>query len=71
MRATLTFNLPDESIEHQNAVDAGRAFTLLNHIITRMRDREKYGLGEDETEALFIESLQGDILDAFPNIWER
>ena len=71
MRATLTFTLPDEQVEHQNAVDAGKAFSLLNHIVTRMREREKYGLNEDETDALFIESLQGDILDAFPDIWER
>ena len=71
MRATLTFTLPEEESEHRNAVDSGKAFSLLNHLVTRLRDREKYGLGEDETDALFIESLQGDILDAFPDIGER
>lgn len=71
MRATLTFNLPDEQTEHQNAVDAGKAFSLLNHIIARIRDRQKYGPNEGETADLFIESLRRDIFEEFPGIWDR
>lgn len=71
MRATLTFNLPDDEAAHQNAVDAGKAFSLLNYLAERIRRRLKYGPEEDETDALFIENLQADILEAFPDVYER
>ena len=66
MRATLSFTLPDERVEHQNAVDAGRAFSLLQGILEDIRAKDKYG--KDDVTLASIAYL---IREEFPDIDER
>jgi hypothetical protein len=42
-QATLTFNLPDDSIEHLQAVHAGAAFAALHELDQEMRLIYKHG----------------------------
>ena len=70
-QATLTFRLPEEQSEHRNAVDADKAFSLIQHINRRIREREKYGQGDAESDLGILLELRSEIYQDFPDIDER
>lgn len=69
MKATLTFNLPEDHVEHQNAVDAGKAFSLISTIDSMARAYFKFG-GETTADEL-LQRIRDEIRDEFPDIDER
>ena len=53
MKATLTFSLPDEQIEHYNAINGGGFRYCLQELDGELRNRLKHGhVFEDPTDAL-------------------
>lgn len=70
MRATLTFDLPDEKWEHGAAL-RGRDYRLaLQTIAERLRDRLKYGdLGLEAEQEL--DDLRSILYELVPDIFDE
>lgn len=60
MKATLEFNLPEETTEHLQAVQAPAAWALLENIDFRMRSILKHGHEYKSVEAL-ADEIRDDI----------
>lgn len=42
MKATLEFNLPEESIEHYDAINGARFKEVINEVLNHIRSKTKY-----------------------------
>jgi hypothetical protein len=62
MKATLTFNLPDEQEEFNTAVHASDALYVIGQIDERMRQIVKY---EEHTDAVYdiVSKLRTELLE--------
>lgn len=62
MKATLEFSLPEERVEHQQAVHSGAAWALLEDIDQHLRSVIKHGHDYKTVEAL-AEHIRREIGD--------
>lgn len=60
MTATLTFNLPEESVEHQDAIDGWKWKSLVDKTLGVIRNELKYG-DPPEDVAKKLEQMMGSI----------
>ena len=69
MRAILEFNLPEESVEHSNAVHGRRAFACLEDVREMFRRYRKY---EDlqESERSFCDKLETEFFEIVDGVLE-
>lgn len=61
-QATLTFNLPEESVDHQTAIDGWKWRTIVDDILQNLRQDLKYNvenLTDDQQKVL--ENMRGFI----------
>lgn len=65
MKITLEFNLPEEAIELRHAIDAGKAFSLINDLDGELRAIEKY---RNEVTMEDIRRLRASIAEELPNL---
>ena len=49
MTASLTFNLPEESTEHQDAIDGWKWKSVVNRTLEQIRNELKYNNPSEET----------------------
>ena len=49
MTAALTFNLPEESVEHQDAIDGWKWKSVVNRTLEEIRHELKYNNPSEET----------------------
>ena len=68
MRVVLEFNLPDDDHAHRNAIDAQRAFSLIQWLKSEIRNKLKYDTPKDPE---FLGELHHGIYEEFPDIDER
>lgn len=59
MKATLTFNLPEESVEHEQAVNAGKVLDVLLEFNNYISALDKYESTQNLTTEL-IETIQNN-----------
>ena len=50
MTAALTFNLPEESVEHQDAIDGYKWKSVVNRTLEEIRNELKYNNLSEETD---------------------
>ena len=65
MKATLTFNLPEERYEHARAIHASEAFGTLFDIDQHLRNVVKHGEGNYESVedlAVHVRQMIGEVL---------
>lgn len=65
MRATLTFNLPEEEVEHVMALYGGEAAGVLHDVLNLIRSELKHGSPSKET-AVKLEEIRSMILEGCP-----
>lgn len=73
MRATLTFKLPEESLEHQQALNAGSVLCGLQTFDNYLRSKLKYEALTDEQYALYQEvreKLHDCMKENEVSVWE-
>jgi len=61
VKATLEFNLPEESNEHRMAIDGNKWHLVLWDVDQQLRSIVKYG--EDEKKAEFAEEFRNKIIE--------
>lgn len=49
MTASLTFNLPEESVDHQDAIDGWKWKSVVNRTLEEIRNELKYNNPSEET----------------------
>jgi hypothetical protein len=69
-KATLTFELPDERLEHLAACHAQDALSALGRINTALRDRLKYGELQEEAQRE-LEDLRQILFEAMESLPEE
>jgi hypothetical protein len=65
MKATLEFSLPEERVEHLQAVHAPEAWGLLHDLDDHLRNVVKHGEGDYKTVndlAIFLRTEIGEVL---------
>jgi hypothetical protein len=65
MRATLTFDLPEERVEHLWAVRSGDMAAAISDLNRKLRAWSKYGHDFKHTDDL-LEEIRGVIRDVIP-----
>jgi hypothetical protein len=65
MKATLTFNLPDDAVEYEYTLNAARYKDALSEIMELMRREYKYGEHVEE-----VSDKIADLYDRFIDITE-
>lgn len=71
MKAILEYNLPEDDIQHRNAVDAPLMVSLLQEILEIDRKHFKYGPSEFKSDAELLVEIRRKIYEQFPDIHER
>lgn len=72
MKATLTFDLPEESAEHQQAVSAGAAFAALWDIDRELfRPARKHGYGDSELDRLLEDEKVARAIELLEEKFQR
>jgi hypothetical protein len=67
MKATLTFNLPEERYEHARAIHAMEAFSVMHDIDQHLRSVVKHGEGRYES----VEDLAINIRNQLAEILQK
>jgi len=62
MKATLSFDLPEEATEHRNAVRGGDYLCAIEEIVMELRNRAKHGKPE-ATGAAELAAIRGMITE--------
>jgi len=61
MKATLEFNLPEDTAEHFRAVHAGAAWFTLYEVDNRLRNLIKYGASKDSSYEQELSEIRREI----------
>jgi hypothetical protein len=61
MKATLEFNLPEDSAEHLRAVHAGAAWSALYELDNRLRNLLKYGTVKESSFEQELSEIRREI----------
>jgi|DEB19_MinimDraft_3_1074340.scaffolds.fasta_scaffold30094_2 uncharacterized protein (UPF0147 family) len=70
MKATLTFNLPEEKHEHERAVHAMEAFSLLHEIDQHLRNVVKHNEGAYESPEALASHVREQIWELLQKVEE-
>jgi len=68
MKATLTFNLPEEQYEHKRSVLAMEAFSLLHDIDQHLRSIVKHGEGAYESPEALAKHIREQIWELLSKV---
>lgn len=68
MKATLTFNLPEEQDEHKRAILAMEAFSLLHDIDQHLRSIVKHGEGAYESPEALAKHIREQIWELLSKV---
>lgn len=63
MKATLEFNLPEDTSEHLRAINAGAAWVALHEIDNRLRNLIKYGVSKESSYEQEISEIRREIAE--------
>ena len=71
MKATLEFNLPEDTAEHLRAVHAGAAWCALYEVDNRLRNLLKYGISKDSSYEQELSEIRREISETTSLIEEN
>ena len=61
MKATLEFNLPEETAEHLRAVHADASWCALYEVDSRLRNLLKYGISKDSSYEKELSEIRKEV----------